>query len=357
MNYFANLRIQRIVIHEIFKRKEDGSIGPPRYNQTLTKLDALGLQTLQNRIVNALGDNSHSIEMDVVNTGNDSAFQLGASILSADESQFIDVSKTMAYKLAEAQSSRTMPGGIVLIFSGITGLNNHACWGIIKAEIQEGFVKENVSEALLLRYITDLLLTPQQRLYKLGIFIEIGNSDAVGTARSATDFKNFVYDHNITRNETQHAAYYFYRDFLGCSYSPTNKKLTLDFYNETKNFIKSCDLPSEDKQELGTALFTYMKVSQEQIVHVEEFADQYFPGVEVRQQYIDHMTGKAFPTHAVGKDLTYLKNRLRQRKVTFTSNVKIIAPADQFGELVQIQPDRANDRTTVIIKGQIDSDE
>ena len=270
-----------------------------------------------------------------------------------NDDEFVEKSKAIAYKLAEAQNTRTIPGGIVLIFSCTTGLNSNPAWGIIKAEIQEGFVKEIDSDALLLRYITDLLLTPQQRMYKLGMFIEIGRSNSEVPEREPADFKNYVYDHNMTRNETQHAAYYFYRDFLGCNYSPTDKKLTSDFYNETKNFIKNSELSEDDKGELNTALFTYMKVSQEQIIHVQEFADEYLPTEELKQEYINHMESRSFPTHAIGKDLTYIRNKLKQRKVTFTSNVKIIAPADEFNQLVQIHPDIEKEQTIVTIKGLI----
>ncbi len=213
MSYFANLKIQKIVVHEIYKRNDDGCLVTPKYNETLTSLDELGIQTLQNRIVNALGDNSHSIEMDVENYSSDSCFQLGASLLTSENAEYIETTKKIANKLADTQCSRNIPGGIILLFSGTTGLQNYLTWGIIKAEIQEGFVKESVSDALLLRYITDLLLTPQQRLYKLGMFIEIGQSQSTSLARKPEDFKIFIYDHNMTRNETQHAAYYFYRDF------------------------------------------------------------------------------------------------------------------------------------------------
>lgn len=355
MSYFANLRIQKIVIHEIFKRNEDGEIQQPKYNEQLTTLDRIGLQTLQNRIVNALGDSSHSIEMDVTDTSLASTFQLGASLLNSQDAEYIEFSKQITYKLAEKQTTRSIPGGIIIIFSGVTGLNNYPFWGIIKAEIQEGFIKETSSDTLLLKYITDLLLTPQQRLYKLGMFMEIGQTETALNERLDSDFKIYVYDHNMTRNETQHAAYYFYRDFLGCNYSPTDKKLTSDFYTETKNFIKIADIDDDEKNELSTALFTYMKVSQEQVIHVESFADEFLPTEEIKQGYIDYMESKSFPTHAIGKDLTFIKNKLRQRKVTFSNNVKIIAPADDFSNLLTIQPDRENDQTIVIIKGHIEN--
>jgi len=353
MSYFANLRIQKIVIHEIYKRDENGDIVQPKFNDHLTTLDAAGLQTLQNRIVNALGDSSHSVEMDVFDSSSDSTFQLGATLLDTNDGEYIDVSKKIAAKLAEKQTSRSIPGGVVIIFSGLTGINSNRYWGIIKAEIQEGFVKETSNETLLLKYITDLLLTPQQRLYKLGIFIEVGNSGSGSYERVIDDFVNYIYDHNMTKNESQHAAFYFYRDFLGCQYSPTDKKLTSDFYYETKNYLKAADLDDEIENELNTALFTYIKVAQEQVIHTESFADEYLPELQ-RQPYIEYMESKGFPSHAIGKDITYIKNKLRQRKVTFSNSVKIIAPADKFNELLTIEPNRSADETVVIIKGHIE---
>lgn len=191
----------------------------------------------------------------------------------------------------------------------------------------------------------------------MGIFIEIGNAENSVGERVGTDFKIYVYDHNMTRNETQHAAYYFYRDFLGCNYSPTDKKLTADFYYETKNFIKIADIEDEERNELNTALFTYIKVSQEQVIHTESFADEFLPTNELKQEYIDYMESKSFPTHAAGKDYTYIKNKLRQRKVTFSNRVKIIAPADDFNDLLTMQPDRDNDQTIVTIRGHIENND
>jgi nucleoid-associated protein YejK len=355
MSYFANLRIAKIVIHEIYKRDVNGEITPPRYNDRLTRLDASALDTLQARVIHALGDDSHSVQMDIVKDDISSTFQKGTTLLTGSEAEFIETSKQLCYHLAECQTTKGIPGGIVLIFSGTTGGQNFPIWAIIKADYQEGFVKSIEEENLILKYITDLLLTPQQKLYKLAVFIEHGQSPLINNLRSTEDFTVYVYDHNMTRNETQTAAAYFYRDFLGCHYSPTDKKLTQDFYLNTKQFINSSNLDFEQKNELGTALFTYLKVSQEQIVHVESFADEYLP-IEEKENYVQYMEAKSFPAHAISKDLTYLLKKLRQRKITFTNNVKIIAPAENFNSLVDIRSDPENDQTLVIIKGKQISD-
>jgi hypothetical protein len=88
-------------------------------------------------------------------------------------------------------------------------------------------------------------------------------------------------------------------------------------------------------------------------VQVDAFADNYLPNDEIKQDYIDYMEGRAFPMHAVEKDITYIKNKLRQRKVTFTNNVKIIAPADNFNDLLSIEQNNNTNETVVTIKAPI----
>jgi hypothetical protein len=69
---FANLVIEKIILHQIYERNEAREIVAPFYSQTLTNLDVRGLNVLQERIVDALGNNSHSIEMNISNDDNPS---------------------------------------------------------------------------------------------------------------------------------------------------------------------------------------------------------------------------------------------------------------------------------------------
>ena len=86
---------------------------------------------------------------------------------------------------------------------------------------------------------------------------------------------------------------------------------------------------------------------------MESFADSYLADDEVKQNYIDYMERRSFPTHAVEKDIEYIKGKLRQRKVTFTNNVKIIAPAEKFDDLLTIEQNKEGTETVVTIKGGI----
>jgi len=60
--------------------------------------------------------------------------------------------------------------------------------------------------------------------------------------------------------------------------------------------------------------------------------------------------------HAFTKDLSYLKNRLRRRNIRFSSDVRISAPSDRFGELVEIR-NREDGKTIVAIEGTVEKSE
>lgn len=350
----VNLRIDRIIAHQVFKRTETRDIVPPKCSNELTQLDPSGLNTLQERIIGALGDDSHCIEMTIVNDGPDSVYQICSHLLESSEDTFKSLSNALVNKLARSQTSRRIPGGIVVIFTGLVGNEDHKYAGIIKAELHGGFSINEDDNTLLLQYLSDLLLTPQQKLYKIAMVIEINRTNNP-ELRTPDDFKVLVYDHNMTRTETRQAAQYFYESFLGCTFSPSNKKLTSDFYYNTKEFISSIEQDDETKLDLNTSLYTYLKVSQSNVIKLSEFADQYLQP-EFRDNYQNFMTARGLPAHAVTKDLTYLRHKLRRRSLRFTSKVKISAPSDHFDELVNIRG-RENSKTIVAIEGQVERED
>ncbi|MFP7754142.1 nucleoid-associated protein [Thermodesulfobacteriota bacterium B35] len=155
----------------------------------------------------------------------------------------------------------------------------------------------------------------------------------------------------MARNESREAALYFYNSFLGCSVSPSSKKLTKDFYHLTKEFINNSELPDGYKIDLQNSLYSYLKTSQQTTISVNTFAEEFLP-IETRDTYCNFMAQKEFPQHAITKDLTHLKGKLRRRKINFTSKVKLEGPADEFNELIQII-EATESSTTVRISGKI----
>lgn len=350
MPRFANLIIKRIIAHQIFERNENREIVEPIYNNNLTTLDDEGLNELQDRIIDAIGNNSHSIELEITNVGTNSTFELVTEMIHSDDAVFIDKSKQIAYKLAEAQTSRRIPGGIVVTFDGTIGADSKKCLGIIKAETHGGFSLESNNNHFLLIYLNDLLLTPTQKLYKIGIFIE-QEKNLSGLPRKANDFTAIVYDHNLTRSTKSDLAIYFYQTFLGCSIQSNNKKLTKDFYHLTIDFITSQNIDDEQKVDINYALYSYLKTSNRNTVSTSEFAEEYFD-TGMRDDYLNYMRLNNFPCQSVAKDLTLLKNKLKNRKIKFSSDVKIIGPSDNFNNLVEIIGHEAT-KTIIKIEGRI----
>jgi hypothetical protein len=346
-----NLRINKIIAHEIYQRSETRDIVPPKCSHDFTPLDPSGLSTLQERIINTLGDESYCIEMNIAQNDPTSTYCICCQLLDSDHATYKTLSNELANKLSLSQSSRRIPGGILVIFDGLVGNLNHRYIGIIKAEMHSGFSLQETNGNLLLKFLSDLLLTPEQKLYKIGLFIEV-NRPANSNARTPSDFKVFVYDHNMTRFETRQAAQYFYEAFLGCIFSPSDKKLTSDFYHNSREFIQSLPLAEELKLDLNTSLYTYLKVDQANIIKVSEFADQYLQ-TPIKDNFKEFMTNKGLPEHAINKDTTYIKNYLKRRNLQFTSGVKIIAPSQRFDELVQVQETEDN-KTTVYIEGKVE---
>lgn len=155
----------------------------------------------------------------------------------------------------------------------------------------------------------------------------------------------------MIRSETHKAAQYFYNEFMGCSILPNCKKLTLDFYNHTNEFINQSPSSENDKLGFNYALYTYLKVSQNNYVEIGDFADSFLPS-DIRDDYRSFMEEKGFPQTAVLKDLSYLKNILRYRTIRFTTNVKISAPSQDFDHIVSIV-DNDQEATTLKIQGKI----
>jgi len=277
-----------------------------------------------------------------------------SKIIYSSDDIFIEESKKIVHKLIEAQSSRKIPGGIVVIFDGSVGYNNRRYCSIIKAEIHSGFRKiVDKKSGLAMDYVSDLLLTPQQKLYKIGVFIHDKDS---GPVTNPSEILAYVYDYNMTAMETRQIAIYFYETFLGCIISPTDKKLTQDFYLFTKQFIDEAEIDDDEKVDLNYGLYTYLKIDRGGTVKTTEFADRFFNNDELKENYQKFMREKKFPGRAITKDLTYLKNKLRRRSMFFTSNIKITGPAESFSENVKIV-NQDDDKTVLSISGKIKAQE
>jgi len=120
---FENLSIGRIIIHEVFARGADKALVQPAYGAELLELPQDARDALQARITNALGKSSHGVEMEIRETGPESTWLAAKQSIESqgNDPQFVNLSQSIASKLAVAQTNRTIPGGIVVVIEGTCG--------------------------------------------------------------------------------------------------------------------------------------------------------------------------------------------------------------------------------------------
>lgn len=332
---FENLVIHRIILHEVHKRTDERSIVVPTYGTALVALDAEAMEALQDRVNSALGSAAKCMELAIIRAGDGSAVAIAKDLIDTDDTLFIQRSRAVADLLADAQTRRDLPGGVLVVFTGAAGHPAKRIVGAIKAETHNGFTRETgAGGATTLQFLKNLLLTPQTKLYKIGLFWE---QDAGAAEALPAGWRAFIYDHQISSADKLTAAQYFYEGFLGCGFPETSARRTREFHDYTKDFIQRLDWPQEQKADLHNALVTYLKVDQSATVQVSAFAQTYLPDAGLRDEYAQFMTGKSFPQDAIAKDLTDVAPALKYRKVMFSGDVKITAPAEKFKELVRMR--------------------
>lgn len=347
-----SLKIDRVIFHQVYKRESADQIVEPRYSDCCTVFEQSEKRTLRTRITKSLGNKTHALKMEIVNDGDESIYRYISDYWDTErkEEDFVDLSKKMTLALAQAQKTKKISDSIAVVVEGRLSQYDKRYICFIKADIQDGFNIDASDGQQSMKYINNLLLTPAQKLQKMGIFIDV--SSKVGHV-AASDIETYIYDSNTDANSTLKKAAYFYGDFLGLSFPSDGKMLTHKFYLQTKEFINTNEeLTSREKHELQTALLNYLNDGAVAIINPADFADTYISKSEVNDSYIRCMSANQIPLHSIAKDLEVAKRFMTNRNIYFENSVKLTAPAEGFGRNVTIS--ETDDGDTIIkIKGKL----
>jgi hypothetical protein len=356
---FEGLQVVRMVIHEVFRRAAGGDAIAPNFSTSLSPLPPEGTEAFKARVVDVMGRRGRSTELAITQSIAGSAVSIAQSLLEADNARtFVARSRSAAELLTRAQTNRTMPGGILVIFSGIAGEPARPLVGYLKAEPHSGFVRNTDGDRMTLEYVREVLLSQASRFYKIGIFF----APARANANFPRGWQAFVYDDQISASARDSASRYFYEAFLGCAFPEDAARVVRDFHDHTKEFIRTRPMPEEEKVGLFNALVTYLKVDVAQTIQVTEFGGRYLPPA-IADDYERYMIERGVPDGVVAKDLREVESMLRLRKIKFSRNLAITGPAEDFEEMVTVtaidgDPGAAGDRpqwTQVVIKDHIRS--
>lgn len=352
MNYFENLKIDRIILHKIFKRDINGIV-PPIFNNKCENMEEIERTTIEERVVKVVGSQSKAIEMDLIKTGEGSVYSSVAPLLEGEKSEtdFIEASKKVTEKLVEAQNSRRMPGGIVVLLSGTTGVDENLFVGIIKAEEDNGFTVQNDGSNMSLKFISDLLLTKNQKIYKVAIMVK---KDKMNNNVKPENIRTFIYDSNNNVAKLDAKATYFYDAFMGCAFQESSEILTKNFYHYTKEFARISKMETGQKMSIYNGLYSYLKYNVKPMISVQEFADMYIGSEEIKDLYFKFMEDKKVPSNSIRKDLKLLSKELKKRKIKFTHSITLEVPEEEFRNYVSITEE--GDQTIITMNAKMMSE-
>lgn len=357
MPALSNLTLDRIICHEVLLSSDLDRNRQPQYSEQQLELPSTDKELLSKRLIDALGSDSHSIEVDVEADGEGTTFDHLTRLLGSSDKDFVTLSKDLALKLTMVQTSGGIKAGILMIMDGRIGSKTrpNRFVSVLKAESDSGFMKEKTKHGLTLKYISDMVLGAQQRLNKIGLFVEVKLPAAskIGL-RTKTDFETTVYDHQMSKTGGNQAARYFYAGFLGCKLAENSSHLTRTFYEQTSDHIdKSSKLSIEQRVTLKNHLVSYLR-SEEPQISVKIFADRYLPE-ELHEPYFRRLKLAKFPLLNVIKDTSHINHKLRVRRMVFSNKVRISAPHDSFSENVAVDSKSVDGWTTVRIRGELES--
>ncbi len=293
------------------------------------------------------------MEMTIREFGAGSVVANGVELITKSDDDFVGHSQLFADALANAQGSRAIPGGLIVVFDGTVGHPATRFFGLMKAELHEGFIKTNDLQA---RFENNLFLSPKTKLYKIGLFISDGAEPRPALPEG---WRPVVYDSAMTSLQRDAAATYFYSTFLGLNIPENAAQQVRKFFEETKAFIKASNLAEDEKVDLFNGLYSYLKLDRGNTIQTSRFANTYMRP-EMADEYERHMRQKRFPAGAVTKDLSEVTGLLRWRKLKFPRSITLSGPPDAVRDLVtvdRIEGERGAGWTQITIRGEMQGQE
>lgn len=321
-----NLRIGRVVVHEVFQRDQSKRIVPPLFGQQLEQLSFEAIEAFRQRAVDALSVRSKSVQMAIIRDGEGTFMSDVDALLGTSDADFLTTSRRVAARLAEAQLSQNIPGGMLIVFDGTVGAASHGFVGVIKAEIQDGFRRRREGEAITTEFINDLFLTRAQRLFKVGLMIRIDPQNGGDPTWEA-----LVFDHNIVSGNREAAAQYFYESFMGCGFPADGAYETTRFFDLTKEFVVKTVPDREERHDLIDALYTYVKSDHAPTFSFDEFGERHVPQ-NLQDRYEAFMTNRRFPARAVVRDTSHMAGKLRRRRFKYGTDIEFSVAPEALAE-------------------------
>jgi hypothetical protein len=324
---FTDLVIRRVINHEILRRESDKPHSAVKYGEKevipTPELEAAILDRLQaalgrggNGFVLKIADNPHE---------EDRFFELCQGVNDLGKEEFIARSKAIADRLAAAQRLTHIPASYLIFIDAYdTEFDERPVFIAIKAETHSAF------EGNQMTLISNLILSPSQDLYKVGVLYEDDNGR--GTKPYPNDrYTAMVFDQSFSK--TAGLTAYFYETFLGFDQDENGAIQSERFYELTKAFILA-HTPGWQKINLIQELKNIFLLHTARLIHPVNFAELYLNDDDNKRLYIKQVCEKL--PGSIVKDASNIDFDSSRSKVRFGGEIEVSGSVAAFQDKMEI---------------------
>lgn len=324
---FNNLDFKRVIMHTIVPKNGNTPADVIPQNM-IFGLNEEAKDTLRTRLVQAAGMRGKAFKLTIEDTFENSFFDLCSKMKLCTDQEFIDLSASIAYRLAENSQHSKLPGGFLLVVHAVVEDTKKDWYIVIKADPHTALTSKEEGGKVTLEVLDKIFLSPTQKLFKIGMLEEVN----LELAEVNQKYNCYLFDHQFNAMDTP--AKYFYGGFLGFSIENNMQIQSKLYYNLTEEFIKKSTLLSSDDKEDALDALRLQFQDNEVYIAPEDFSNRYFNNEEVQSQYSADVADQ-LPSNFL-KDKTLITNRISTKKIEFNANIKVIGPDDEFKRRVRI---------------------
>lgn len=319
------LKLDSVIVHEVPARLvQQGGQGP-----TLSEIESPLDQSLKNyfreKIITSLERAAFDVDLDEDSTS--PVPQLVLANLSGSET-LVDVSRDMANHLFGCQTGVNSSGLLAVAQASVQG---QLALAILKLEKEEGVrVLQGTHRGrrtFNMEHIRQLMLTEQTRVFKVGLFLQEG--DSLASIDAAVSDKQRGYQ------PSTEIADFFLKKFLGCRLREEPEVVTKRFFQVAQDFVNTqiSDPASRGRYEI--ALLASLS-SEAPSLDPTAFACDYLLGRH-RRAFVDSLADAGAPTRIFTKDIALIEHQLQRIQMNFESGVVVVAPPETFDNEVKME--------------------
>ncbi|MEU4154589.1 nucleoid-associated protein [Streptomyces sp. NPDC026659] len=262
-----------------------------------------------------------------------------------EQRDLVSVSTDLAELLFDSQKGKgNSSAGLLLVASA--RLAGKRALLIVKLEQEGGFRADDVlvdgKRTFDMSYVTNLLMTEHNKVYKAGLFCVDGIPEDGPIEGWAAD-----------KQLSGKMAQFWLQAFLGCQQKEDPKRLTQKFHEAAVDWVdKRVDDPEKSVDYLMAVLVELR--SHTPTLDPTAFAADHLEDPYDQDSFLAYLASKDVPTNIFDKDIERVAPRLSELQIGFASGISIVAPVKRVREDIKIE-EHTDGTSTVTVRGKITS--